>query len=103
MTSQPEISYYLENYPHRFPAPPLIGGCRVEDYSKSGDAADTWSGMLIGPKEDVIATLAGWGTPRITVTLEPLTPEEARTLVDAEIEAKADAYVWGQASTYEQA
>lgn len=83
MKSPPDdIRFYLQDYPYIFPAPPLVGDCRLEDHTRNYNPANTWNGWLVGPKDDVVATLAGWGIPRVTVTTTPLSIDEARELVE---------------------
>ena len=78
------VRYPIEGYPRDNQEP--VGKAVLKNARKNYDDHDTWSGLLIGPKEDVIATLIAWGEPQVTFRMLPVTRARAEELVQEAVE-----------------
>jgi hypothetical protein len=74
------IQYPVENYPRDNQQP--VEGVRLARTQKNYDDLDTWSGVLVGPRHLVVATLMDWGHPVIHLDMEEVDEARANELVD---------------------
>ena len=64
----------------------VVGAARIENDEKNHDELDTWSGVLVGPREDVIESLKVFGLYQVKLEKLVLSDAEIAEFVDEAVE-----------------